>query len=340
MKKFINLFGETNTKKDIMDVAEDFGDLIEAKLIPEGGFDAPLYVMWELTSKCPNQCMYCYNDSHFKRENELSRKRKFEIADSLIKAKVFQVCLTGGEPTCCPEYFDLMRYLRTNGIEIGTILSGANLDKQKIRKIAQYIDMVQISLDGSRAEIHDKVRQREGSFDEAVFAIKEFVALGKQVKVSFATTKYNIDDFANTAELCAKLGVSSLRTQRLSVSGRVKGKEDAIYASEEQFEKLEEYINSKKAPLMIEYRSPSEHVEFGIKNGFATVMRINSEGLVGITPYIDVFFGDLKEESFTEAWNKMKIGWHNEKMLDLAKVMNERENGTLLDPLTSRLYVS
>ena len=60
---------------------------------------------------------------------------------------------------------------------------------------------------------------------------------------------------------------------------------------------------------------------------------------MGITPYIDVYFGDLKEDSFNSVWNKMKKGWHNEKMLKLAKVMNSRENGTLIDPLESRLFL-
>ncbi|MBE5064016.1 radical SAM protein [Lachnospiraceae bacterium DSM 108991] len=339
MKKFVNIFGNINNDKDIIDAADDFADLSKAKLIPDEGFDAPLYVMWELTSTCPNKCIYCYNDSHNKRVNELSRKRKFEIADELINAKVFQVCLTGGEPTCSSEYFDLMRYLRSNGIEIGTILSGANLDRKKIRKIAEYVNMIQISLDGSKPEIHDFVRNRKGSFDEAVNAIKGFVKLGKQVRVSFATTKYNIDDFKNTVELCKELGVESVRTQRLSISGRVKGNEEAIYATEKQFEELEKYIYSKKAPIQIEYRSPAEHIEFGIKNGYATVMRITSDGLVGITPYIDVYFGDLNKESFNDVWRKMKKGWHNEVMLSLAKEMNSRQNGTLLDPLTEKIFL-
>lgn len=45
MRKFINVFGSTNCNKDIMDNADDFGDLIQAKLIPSNGFNAPLYVM-------------------------------------------------------------------------------------------------------------------------------------------------------------------------------------------------------------------------------------------------------------------------------------------------------
>lgn len=53
MRKFINVFGNTNYDKDILDSADNFGDFIDANLIPENGFDSPIYVMWELTSVCP-----------------------------------------------------------------------------------------------------------------------------------------------------------------------------------------------------------------------------------------------------------------------------------------------
>ena len=74
----------------------------------------------------------------------------------------------------------------------------------KINQICEYVSMIQVSLDGSTSEIHDRVRGREGSFDEAVTTIKAFVAKGKQVKVSFATTKYNIDDLENTYKMCIR----------------------------------------------------------------------------------------------------------------------------------------
>jgi len=48
---------------------------------------------------------------------------------------------------------------------------------------------------------------------------------------------------------------------------------------------------------------------------------------VGISPYIDAYFGDLKKESLKEIWDRMKMGWHNPEMLELAKKMDERGNG-------------
>lgn len=164
--------------------------------------------------------------------------------------------------------------------------------------------------------------------------------LKKQVKVSFATTKYNIDDLENTYKLCESLGVSSFRTQKLSISGRVKGHEESIYATEKQIRRFETFIyNQRGKGIPIEFRSPAEHVQFGVKNGYAIVARINSEGLVGISPYIDAYFGDLKKESLKEIWDRMKMGWHNPEMLELAKKMDERGNGTLIDTLEERLMI-
>lgn len=340
MSKFINVFGNTNADISTVTEGDNFIQFANANLVPKGGFSAPLYVMWELTSGCPNKCIYCYNDSHNRRTQELSSKKKMEIANQLIEAGIFQVCLTGGEPLACPEYLDLLRYFRTNGVLVGSIFSGGCMTPAKINQICEYVSMIQVSLDGSTSEIHDRVRGREGSFDEAVTTIKAFVAKGKQVKVSFATTKYNIDDLENTYKLCESLGVSSFRTQKLSISGRVKGHEESIYATEKQIRRFETFIyNQRGKGIPIEFRSPAEHVQFGVKNGYAIVARINSEGLVGISPYIDAYFGDLKKESLKEIWDRMKMGWHNPERLELAKKMDERGNGTLIDTLEERLMI-
>lgn len=334
MKDFIKVFGGKELKKDV-GIEADFSEFIDLELFPEGGLKAPLFVMWELTSACPNECVYCYNSSHLKRRNELTSEEKFKVANAIIDSGVFQVCLTGGEPLMCPEYLDILRYLRTRGVAVGTIFSGAGLTDDIVRSVSEYVDMVQISLDGSSKETHDFVRNRKGSFDEAINAIKKFVDNNVQVRVSFASTSYNIDDFEKTYQLCEELGASSIRTQKLSISGRAKSSEQSLYPTEEQLEKLEKFIYAQKKldGMPIEYKSATEHILFGIRNGFANTMRITPEGNVGITPYTDVFFGNLQKESFQKIWDKMKKGWHNKEVIEISKELLKGKEGTLSDPL-------
>ena len=171
---------------------------MNARLAPPEGFAAPLSIMWELTSKCKNRCIYCYNGSSPERQEQLSDRKLFELANELIEMKPFNVCLTGGEPTENNRYLDLMTLLTSSGIKVSTILSGANLDQHYFDIISKCVSVLQISLDGSRAEIHDAVRGRKGSFAEATNAIREFVSRGIEVRVSCASTGLNIDDFENT----------------------------------------------------------------------------------------------------------------------------------------------
>ena len=140
---------------------EDYvNEVMNARLAPPEGLAAPLSIMWELTSKCKNRCIYCYNDSSPDRLEQLSDKRMLSLANEIIEMKPVNICLTGGEPTENSHYLDLMLLFASYGLKVSTILSGANLNSKYINIISKCVDTLQISLDGSCPEIHDSVRGR------------------------------------------------------------------------------------------------------------------------------------------------------------------------------------
>ena len=321
---------------------EDYvNEVMNARLAPPEGLAAPLSIMWELTSKCKNRCIYCYNDSSPDRLEQLSYKRLLSLSNEIIEMKPFNICLTGGEPTENSHYLDLMLLFASYGLKVSTILSGANLNSKYINIISKCVDTLQISLDGSCPEIHDSVRGRKGSFDEAINAIREFVEKGIDVRVSFASTSRNIDDFKNTYDLCKELRVTSLRTQRLARVGRAKSKTGfSFYPSEEQIDNLEKFLyeNAKVRNPMIEYAEPYLHLTTGMDVGITTLARITSSGDVGISPYLEAYFGNVNEEPFQQIWNRMKKGWHNSQMYEIAsKVAMDLDN--MESPLEEKVYI-
>lgn len=345
MQPVYTIFGkhDETVRKDFTNFStKDYVDeVMNAKLAPPEGFAAPLTIMWELTSKCKNRCIYCYNESAPNRHERLSDRILFTLANELMDMKPFHVCLTGGEPTENPRYLDLMTILASSGIRVSTVLSGANLTPLYFNIISKCVSTLQISLDGSRAEIHDAVRGRKGSFDEAVNAIKEFVVRGIDVRVSFASTGLNIDDFENTYRLCKELGVTSLRTQRLAQSGRAKREKGFSHLpTEEQLQKLETFLyqNTKVKKPMIEYAEPYIHITEGLEVGITTMARITSCGDVGISPYIEAYFGNVNEEPLKVIWDRMKKGWHNPQMKKIACKMAENLD-TLESPLHDKIYI-
>ena len=272
---------------------------------------APLFVLWEVTSKCAQNCLYCYNRSP-KATKELSGKRLFQVADEIIKARVFALCLSGGDPIRRPEYLELLQYLSKAGISVGTVLSGFRVTPEVVRVLAGAATNVQISLDGATAEVHDHVRGRKGSFDDAVGAIKQLVEYGKEVHVAFAATKLNIHQFSDVYNLCKELGVQSLRTQRLVFTGKAKDNLGDIVATDEDCNRLTEFcksVNNGNKPDVL-FGDPTQHITLGLDHGLSLLARITAEGYVSPSPYLNIFFGDLNEKSMKEIWSDMKKAWH------------------------------
>lgn len=301
-------FQQTDTLDSLDSIFEALQIAFDQGLAPTA-LRAPIFILWEVTGRCPQSCIYCYNRSP-KRIEELSGKRIFQVADQLIEAKVFNVCLSGGEPTSKKEYLDLLEYLSSSGISVGTVLSGVRINEAMAARIARHASTVQISLDGSSPEVHDRVRRREGSFADAVNAIKLFTAEGKSVQVAFATTRFNIGDFPRFYDLCQSLGVGGIRTMKLVSSGFAADSDENIFPSDEEYDEFLKFCNSNGCgDPPVTYSEPTSHIEFGRKHDMSIIARITSEGYVSPSPYLDTFYGDLKKESFDQVWQKMKRAW-------------------------------
>ncbi len=296
---------------------EDFftyiDELNQHNLLPKY-FTAPVFILWEITSKCPLNCLYCYNNSP-KKVDELTTEQLLQIAEEIGKLKVFAVCLSGGEPSARPDFFTIAERLLDLKIPTSTITNGWNIDSDKAKNYAKYFQSVQVSLDGPNAEIHDKVRRREGSFDRAVRAIKLFKESGiDRISVSFAATVHNIDSFPSVVELCQDLGVSSLRTQPLVIIGRA-GINHQEVPTKEQFEKLREYIRNtkkegQKGCLELEWGDPVSHIRTGLRLGFSLSMRITAEGFLSLTPYAPYIMGHVLKGGIQQGWEKgLRTGW-------------------------------
>ena len=56
---------------------------------------------------------------------------------------------------------------------------------------------------------------------------------------------------------------------------------------------------------------PTQHITLGRDHGLSLLARITAEGYVSPSPYLNMFFGDLSEQSLPEIWERMKKAWHH-----------------------------
>jgi MoaA/NifB/PqqE/SkfB family radical SAM enzyme len=304
--------------------SEQYMKAVERELVPQI-LNAPLFALWEITSKCPQSCIYCYNKSP-RQSNELSSYRLFKLADELIAAGIFRICLSGGEPNMNPDYLNLVSYLSSGGMNVGTVISGWGMDAVKIRFLCRHADTIQVSLDGSTEEIHDSIRRRKGSYQDAVNSIRLLSDAGKRPMVATSLVKKNAQDFPKLYELCCKMGVYELRSQYLANVGRAKDGE-CEFADKEDYEAIKKFVDEVKSnpgPTKVSFSDPTIHITNGYKLGYCSLVRITPEGNVGISPYLDIFFGNVLKEPLSEIFRQISPAYLHP---DIRKLIESGELG-------------
>ncbi|MFJ9752751.1 radical SAM protein [Streptomyces chartreusis] len=138
----------------------------------EGRLDRPTNITWDITYACPLRCIHCYSESGRRPSRHLSRSDIFTAADKIIAMRPQTVALAGGEPLLLPDIFAIAERMNDAGIAVVAYTSGWVLTRSMIERAESSLFQINVSLDGPRAEIHDRVRGRRGSFDRAVEALR------------------------------------------------------------------------------------------------------------------------------------------------------------------------
>ncbi|MBN1315675.1 MAG: radical SAM protein [Anaerolineales bacterium] len=165
---------------------------------------APRKVVIAITGRCNLKCRYCFYADEMRALEDLSTDRWLYFFKELGRLAVHRVTLTGGEVFSRPDLFELidgiidnrMRYsLLTNG----TLITPNILDQFRHGKRLLRMDLVQVSLDGSRAEIHNL--SRPDSFDRTLRGLQLLIEAGFPVMVRVTINRYNVDDLPEIARL-------------------------------------------------------------------------------------------------------------------------------------------
>lgn len=84
--------------------------------LPVDSLAAPIRIYLEICLRCNANCNYCLNDAGSARPHELSTEELVCTIESFGRDGIFEVRLTGGEPTLRPDFHELARAVRRNGM--------------------------------------------------------------------------------------------------------------------------------------------------------------------------------------------------------------------------------
>ncbi len=164
----------------------------------------PRHVDIAVTGRCNLSCSYCFYADEMVARHDLPTERWLTFFDELGKLGVMDVCLTGGEVFTRSDFFDLVdgvieNRMRYQLLSNGTLISEKILAQFEVGKRRTRLDSIQVSIDGSIAEIHDQSRPH--SFDRSIRGLRLLKDAGFPVTVRVTVNRYNINDLENIAHL-------------------------------------------------------------------------------------------------------------------------------------------
>ncbi len=168
----------------------------------------------DITTHCNLKCLHCIRDKLSPRKH-----MPLELLEYILKEVssigIREVCLTGGEVALHPdieEIFDLFVKYRTifSFVSNGLVFEEKILSFLKTKsKTRQHLAGACFSLDGATGDSHDAIRGN-GSYDKVISSIKSCEKENIPVSVKSIMHRKNLNEIADTAFLCASLGVQNL----------------------------------------------------------------------------------------------------------------------------------
>lgn len=221
------------------------------------------HLFLEVTKKCDLKCIHCYNDCNDSpRTDELSTNQWLGFIDYLSKnfsKRNLFLEITGGEPLCREDLFDIFAKIKSAGFQYGMITNGFDLDQANITKAVDLgISNITVSLDGMEGS-HERLRGVPGSFKRAVRSI-ELLSSSKIPSINVATCVYpgNLAELSYFLHLVRNAGVKRWRFFTMYPQGRAKQRPELIL-SNSQIRELIEWITATRT----EFASSSFDIELG-----------------------------------------------------------------------------
>lgn len=272
-------------------------------------------VSLELTYRCNLDCFFCYNDRD-KRGKPLSLEQYQILLNDLAQMQTMYLMLTGGEPMIHPHFFDIGRIARDLGFVVRVRTNGHNLGKLKAERVRDEVDpyIVEVSLHGATAQVHDRQTRVSGSFDSLIKNINTARQVGLRISVVSTPTAWNEHQIDAMFALCDELAVP-LRFQG-PVAPRDNGDTTplVIQPKEESWKIVEAQLKARR-----EQQEPANiakpirkqiHVLDQVDREPAATCSVGVAG-VDIDPYGNVLAcmhlqesaGNLHEQSIKKIWN-------------------------------------
>lgn len=290
----------------------------------------PDHPAWEVTSACNLRCIHCHATADTPGKDELTTDEGKRFIDELAGVREFRMLVyTGGEPLVRPDIFELMHHSKKAGLINVIATNGTLITEETAYRLKEAgVATAAVSLDSSRKDVHDYVRNRPDAFELAMRGIRAMRKAGIPLQINCTAMQYNFDDLSEIVELADGLGSGIMLMYQLVPVGRGEVIKEATLKINEN-ERLLKFLAKKQQevstimepvagpqywPYLMELSGKNEgfwlklaeQVFHGCSAGRGFVY-IKPNGDVWPCPFVEVNAGNVRNRPFGEIWRKSEV---------------------------------
>ncbi len=215
----------------------------------------PLWLLAELTYRCPLQCPYCSNPVDISRyNNELSTDEWLKVLRDARSMGAMQLGFSGGEPLVRRDLEELVTEARRLGYYSNLITSGVGMDADRVAAFREAgLDHIQISFQASSQDLNDFLGGTS-SFEHKRAMARAVKAQGYPMVLNVVLHRRNIDAIEDIILMCRELQADFVELASTQYYGWSRINLDALLPTREQLTRAEAVARKYQAQFKDEMK--------------------------------------------------------------------------------------
>ncbi len=204
----------------------------------------PLWLLLELTYKCPLHCVYCSNPIDFANvEQELETADWLRVLREARALGAVQLGLSGGEPLVRRDLETIVAEAHELGYYQNLITSGIGLNETRIAALKRAgLDHIQLSFQDSTRELNDFLSSTR-TFELKAKAAALIQKYEYPMVLNVVLHRLNIDHVGEILDMAERMGAGYVELANTQYYGWAWANRDRLMPSREQLERAEETTN-------------------------------------------------------------------------------------------------
>ena len=210
----------------------------------------PLWLLAELTYRCPLQCPYCSNPIDIARyDEELDTDAWIRVLREARALGAMQLGLSGGEPLVRRDLETLISEAHTLGYYSNLITSGVGMDAERVARFKEAgLDHIQISFQASEADLNNYLGGTD-SFQHKLDMAHAVKAQGYPMVLNIVMHRQNIDQIEDILRMTIDLKADFVELASTQYYGWSKLNVDTLLPTRDQLERAEAIAHDYQARM-------------------------------------------------------------------------------------------